>query len=67
VRRKLDGAVQSYNQAAGSLESRVLVSARRLRDLDVTTDPELPLMEPIDTVPRTLKSLRLVGLPDHIE
>src|SRR6186997_801117 len=67
VRRKLDGAVQSYNQAAGSLESRVMVSARRLRDLDVTTDPELPLMEPIDTVPRTLKSLRLVGLPDHIE
>ena len=63
MRRKLDGAVQSYNQAAGSLESRVLVSARRLRDMDVTTEPELPLMEPIDTVPRTLKSLRLVGLP----
>jgi DNA recombination protein RmuC len=63
VRRKLDGAVQSYNQAAGSLESRVMVSARRLRDMDVTTEPELPLMEPIDTVPRTLKSLRLVGLP----
>jgi hypothetical protein len=41
-----------------------MVSARRLRDLDVTTEPELPLIEPIDTVPRTLKSLRLVGLPD---
>jgi DNA recombination protein RmuC len=62
VRRKLDGAVQSYNQAAGSLESRVMVSARRLRDMDVTTEPELPLVEPIDTVPRALKSLRLVGL-----
>jgi DNA recombination protein RmuC len=67
VRRKLDGAVQSYNQAAGSLESRVMVSARRLRDLDVTTEPELPLIEPIDTVPRSLKSLRLVGLPDSAE
>lgn len=63
MRKKLDGAVQSYNQAAGSLESRVLVSARRLRDLDVTTEPELPLIEPIDTMPRALKSLRLVGLP----
>ena len=63
MRKKLDGAVHSYNQAAGSLESRVLVSARRLRDLDVTTEPELPLIEPIDTMPRTLKSLRLVGLP----
>jgi DNA recombination protein RmuC len=67
VRRKLDGAVQSYNQAAGSLESRVMVSARRLRDLDVTTEPELPLMEPIDTVPRALKSLRVVGLPEPAE
>ena len=42
VRKKLDGAVQAYNQAAGSFESRVLVSARRLQDLDVTTAPELP-------------------------
>jgi len=63
VRKKLDGAVQSYNQAAGSFESRVLVSARRLKDLDVTTEPELPLAEPIDTVPRVLKHVGLAGLP----
>ena len=55
VRKKLDGAVQAYNQAAGSFETRVLVSARRLRDLEVTTAPDLPLLEPIDTVPRVLK------------
>ena len=42
VRKKLDGAVQAYNQAAGSFESRVLVSARRLRDLDVTTARSCP-------------------------
>lgn len=60
MRKKLDGAVHSYNQAAGSLESRVLVSARRMKDLEVTTEPELPLMEPIDTIPRVLKQ---VGLP----
>jgi DNA recombination protein RmuC len=65
VRKKLDGAVQSYNQAAGSFESRVLVSARRLRELDVTTDPELPLIEPIDTVPRVLKHIGLMGLPEE--
>lgn len=64
VRKKLDGAVQAYNQAAGSFESRVLVSARRLRDLDVTTAPELPLVEPIDTVPRVLSQAGLMGLPE---
>jgi DNA recombination protein RmuC len=65
VRRKLDGAVQAYNEAAGSFESRVLVSARKLRDLDVTTAPELPPMEPIDTVPRVLKQVGLMGLPEE--
>ena len=65
IRRKLDGAVHAYNQAAGSFESRVLVSARRLRDLDVTTSPEIPAAEPIDTVPRVLTSLGVMGGPDE--
>jgi len=64
VRKRLDGAVQAYNEAAGSLESRVLVSARRLRDLDVTTADDLPAAEPIERVPRVLKQAGLMGLPD---
>jgi DNA recombination protein RmuC len=64
VRKKLDGAVQSYNQAAGSFESRVLVTARRMKDLKVTTSEELPEAERIDTVPRVLKQIGLMGLPD---
>jgi DNA recombination protein RmuC len=64
VRKKLDGAVQSYNQAAGSFESRVLVTARRMKDLKATTAEELPLAESIDTVPRVLKQVGLMGLPD---
>ena len=66
VRKRLDGAVQSYNQAAGSFESRVLVTARRMKDLNVTTAEELPPAEPIDTVPRVLKQIGLMGLPDGV-
>jgi DNA recombination protein RmuC len=64
VRKRLDGAVQAYNEAAGSFESRVLVSARRLRDLQITTAEELPAAEPIERVPRVLKQAGLMGLPD---
>jgi DNA recombination protein RmuC len=54
VRRGLDRAVDGYNRAVGSLESRVLVSARRFRDLGATT-ADLPLLEPVDQAPRALQ------------
>lgn len=64
LRKRLDGAVQAYNEAAGSFESRVLVTARRLKDLEVTTGEELPPAETIDKVPRVLRQTNLLGLPD---
>jgi DNA recombination protein RmuC len=64
VRKRLDGVVQAYNEAAGSFESRVLVSARRLKELKVTAAEELPPAGPIDTVPRVLKQAGLMGLPE---
>ena len=65
LRKKLDGAVQAYNRAAGSFETRVLTGARKLRDLDVTTAAELPYLEPIETAPRVLKQVGLMGVPDE--
>jgi DNA recombination protein RmuC len=64
VRKRLDGAVQAYNEAAGSFETRVLVSARRLKELNITAAGELPPALPIDTVPRVLKQVGLMGLPE---
>jgi DNA recombination protein RmuC len=64
LRKRLDGAVQSYNKAAGSFESRVLVTARKMKELKVTTAAELPLLEPIETAPRVLKQIGLMGLPE---
>jgi DNA recombination protein RmuC len=49
--RSLDGSVRSFNETVSSLESRVLVSARRFADLSVTTaDLESP--EQIERRPR---------------
>jgi DNA recombination protein RmuC len=64
LRKRLDGAVQSYNKAAASFESRVLVTARRMKELDVTTAEDVPTLEPVETAPRVLKQIGLLGLPD---
>ena len=48
----LKRAVDSYNDAAGSLASRVLVSARRFKELGAATGGEIGEVPPIDEVPR---------------
>ena len=58
VGRALDTAVGAYNQATGSLERRLLVTARRFEQHGVTTD-ELAEAQPLDktTVPLTATEL----------
>jgi DNA recombination protein RmuC len=49
-------AVESYNKAVGSMESRVLVSARKFRELGAASGEEITELEPIDEAPRTLEA-----------
>lgn len=58
--RSLAGAVGSYNEAIGSLETRVLVTARRLHDLKVTAE-ELEGPAPVDHAVRPLAAAELVA------
>ncbi len=51
VGRSLNAAVGHYNAAVGSLESRVLVSARRFTDLAVT-EADLPRPRPVVALAR---------------
>lgn len=53
VGKNLGEAVAAYNKATGSLETRVLVSARRFRDLQaVTGDKEIRDLSPVEALPR---------------
>ncbi|GAB2687953.1 DNA recombination protein RmuC [Thalassiella azotivora] len=57
--RALHRAVEDYNGMVGSLERRVLVTARRMHDLGATDDT-LDAPEPLETAPRPLAAPELV-------
>jgi DNA recombination protein RmuC len=63
VRRGLDGATDAYNRAVGSLESRVLVTARRLKELGAGSREEIPVLEVVDRTSRALQSPELTLAP----
>jgi len=54
VGRNLGQAVQAYNDAVGSLESRYLPQARKLKELGISAAEELPELQPLTRVPRSL-------------
>jgi DNA recombination protein RmuC len=57
--KKLDGAVSAYNQTVGSLERRVLVSARRFTEHGVEPTRDLPLPEPVEQATRPPQTIEL--------
>ncbi len=56
VGKGLEGALSNYNKAVGSWESRVIPGTRTLKELGATRSPdaELPSVDSIQTIPRTL-------------
>jgi DNA recombination protein RmuC len=57
----LDRATEAYNRAVGSLESRVLVSARKLKEKGVDASSDLPSPDPVERAARQLQSPELHG------
>src|SRR5699024_5780940 len=61
VGRSLDSSVAAFNQAVGSLQSRVMVTARRFEDLDLTATA-LEDVEQLTRRSRTLEDTEIADL-----
>ncbi|HUD16176.1 MAG TPA: DNA recombination protein RmuC, partial [Acidimicrobiales bacterium] len=60
--RSLSGAVDAFNKAVGSLERNVMPQARRFQELGVGgSDKEVPMLDQVDAVARSLQSPELSG------
>ena len=62
LQRSLTSSVDAYNKAIGSLESRVLVTARKFPALGVVGNesPQIAELSPIEAAPRHLQAVELL-------
>ena len=56
--QSLARSVEQYNKFVGTLESRVLVTARRMHELHLTSERP-PVLEPLEAAPRSLSAAEL--------
>jgi len=56
--KSLASAVENYNKGIGSLEARVLVTARKFKELGVGGHIEIEEVEPIEKIPRELENVK---------
>ena len=58
--QSLARSVEQYNRFVGTLESRVLVTARRMHELHLTSERP-PTLEPLEVAPRSSSAPELTG------
>lgn len=60
----LDRAVASYNESVGSLENRVLIQARKFKELQASTAEDIETVEPVEKQTRPVTTARRKALPE---
>ena len=60
IRKGLERASDAYNQAVGSLESRVLPAAREMKDLGVSGEGDFSQLEKVDKTTRSIQAPELL-------
>ncbi|MCC6220670.1 MAG: DNA recombination protein RmuC [Deltaproteobacteria bacterium] len=61
MRRHLTHSVESYNRAVGALESRVMVTARKFRELGAASKDDIEVLTTVDRLPR------IMGISEDLE
>ncbi len=65
IRKGLDSTIDAYNKAVGSLENRVLVTARRFKELGVPSGEEIESLEMLDKATRSLQADEIIAVEAH--
>jgi DNA recombination protein RmuC len=61
IGKGLNRAVESYNSAVGSMESRVLPAARRFKELRAASGADIEMLNSVDKTPKILTADELEG------
>lgn len=57
IRKNLERTVECYNKAVGSFEGRVLVAARKFKEMGASGDQEIVALDPVERTARMLQPI----------